>query len=129
MSATIQSPIADPHTVGCLQAALSILRWCIANPEWRDGRRVMSGAIHPAMAIVEKAIGDAAEDDVDCNRVANHAAFITGELFLAGVRERIRAIEHLLPLNDLVATELIVTVDDQLREALDRLSTFSSPAS
>jgi hypothetical protein len=86
--------IADPMIRGEIIACLKIVRWCIANPRTYHGRPKAPEALYKSLDMVRATIRDSVDDCSDMVRVDERAAAIVVELGIAGLRDRIDAIEH-----------------------------------
>jgi hypothetical protein len=90
----VAAGLADPMIRGEIIACLKIVRWCIANPRTYHGRPKAPEALYKSLDMVRATIRDSVDDCSDMVRVDERAAAIVVELGIAGLRDRIDAIEH-----------------------------------
>lgn len=121
MEDTLDPIVSDRLAAGGIIAALKVARWCLANPDYVNGRPFTPPALHFAMGMLRSLTWDAVDDCADVNRSQSYADAVIEAIGLAGLLERIHAIDHHWRLGSIDVGELVDVVDRQLTGAITRL--------
>ena len=123
MPDTLDPIVADTATAGEILAALKLARWCLANPDPVVVGDAMPPAFYAAIQMIRSLVWDRVDDGGSCDVSQDHADAIAEAMGIAGILERVHAIEHLRRTrSDSAAYELTQAVGRQFSGAITSLS-------